>query len=884
MRGLLRDVGERGSALIIRGPAGIGKSTLVDDARATAIERGFRVLTCAGVQRESSSGLAGLQQLLHVVVDRADDLPDRQREALHSVFGLGPATAPDRLVLSLAVLGLLEDLAQQQPLLLIVEDVQWMDGPTAGLIGFVGRRVRDTAIVMLVTCRSDEADAVTELGLPEMPVGRLADGDATALLAALDPGMRREVRDRILDEAEGNPLALVELSRGLMERGLHDTAGLPARLPIGARLENVFADQAAQLPRPAQDLLLLAAAGDAATLTEIGKAARLLGIDAPEQRMREAAEAGLVRPAGDELTFRHPLIRSAVYGAAPFPRRIAAHRALAEVFAGDPERSAWHRSAGTVGRDETVARDLETAAGLAAARGVPGSAMRYLERAAELSPDPGQAARRLARAADAARQSGVPDAAARLIAAARKVADPLVAAELAVTESFLAFYVGGEVLPIDRLIEIARRTAAVDRDLAVTLLLFAAIRCRHEAPASADGERILDRLRELGLTAADPSMTMATAYLAPTRDPESLLAAVRAAAGDMSVLPLVYANGLGAAADALHDWVLAGACWTVAVEGYRRAGALADLASIQIQLARNLMMRGRLADAALTADEARRHGADLGLPLIATSAEVVAAQVAVWRGDAESVAAVHSDRADLRFHLGWARGLSALSASRPAEALAELLIAADHPDLGPLVVADLAEAASRAGDTGRAALRLEALADQVRPFRSALLEILVECGRGLLAGDGDHAEEHFRAAIGPPAVAADFPLQVARTRLVHGEWLRRRRRTSAARDEFAAAAAAFDLAGALPWAARARAELRATGVAVDAAAGQPAAALLTAQELQIARLAAQGRTNKEIADQLFLSHRTVGAHLYRVFPKLGITSRAALAGALGEAT
>ncbi|MFC7529265.1 ATP-binding protein [Actinoplanes sp. GCM10030250] len=881
LRGLLAGAGERGSALLLRGPAGIGKSTLVDEARATAIELGFRVLTCAGVQRESSAGLAGLQQLLHVVVDRADRLPDRQRAALHSVFGLGPGTSPDQLVLSVAVLGLLEDLAQEQPLLLIVEDVQWMDRPTANLIGFVGRRVRDTAIVMLVTCRSDSVDPITELGLPELPIGRLTEHDATGLLAELDPGMRREVRDRVLDEAEGNPLALVELSRGLTERGLHDTAALPARLPLSARLENAFADQVARLPLPAQDLLLLAAAGDAVTLTELGKAAHLLGIDAPEQQLGQAQAAELVRRAGDELTFRHPLIRSAIYGAASFPRRIAAHRALAEVFAGDPERSAWHRAAGTVGRDEAVARDLAEAAGLARARGALGGAMRYLERAAELSPAPHLQGRRLARAADAARQSGLPDAARRLVAAAQKVADPLVQADLAITESYLALYVGTAGLDIGRLIESARRAAPVDPDIAASLLLFASIRCRQESPGTATGDRILEGLRELGLPGDDPRMTMATAYLAPAAHAEQLITAVRAATRDLLTLPPPWASGLATASESLYEWVLAGACWTASAEGYRRAGALADLAGVQIQQARNLLVRGRLADAALVADEARRHGADLGLPLIIAATEVLTAQLAAWRGDeTKTTGPFPADRADLRFHLSWAHGLAALSAGRHPEALDELLLAAGHPDLGPLAVADLTEAACRAGDPEQAAPLVDAVEDRTRPFRSGLLRMLIERSRGLLAGD-DRAEEHYRAALGMPDTATEFPLQIARTRLVYGEWLRRQRRITAARDELAAAATAFDLAGAGPWADRARSELRAAGVTAGTPA-KPLAAQLTPQEMQIARLAADGRTNKEIADQLFLSHRTVGAHLYRIFPKLGITSRAALPGAIAD--
>jgi DNA-binding CsgD family transcriptional regulator len=882
LRGLLAEAGERGSALIIRGPAGIGKSTLVDDTRATALERGFRVLTCAGVQRESSSGLAGLQQLLHVVVDRADRLPDRQRDALHSVFGLGPGTSPDQLVLSVAVLGLLEDLAQEQPLLLIVEDVQWMDRPTANLIGFVGRRVRDTSIVMLITCRSDSADPVTELGLPELPVGRLADAEATGLLAELDPGLRREVRDRILDEAEGNPLALVELSRGLTERGLHDTAALPARLPLGARLENVFADQVARLPQPAQDLLLLAAAGDAVTLTELDKAARLLGIDAPEGRLRDAEAAGLVRPTGDELSFRHPLIRSATYGAASFPRRIAAHRALAEVFAGDLERSAWHRAAGTVGRDEHVARDLEAAAGLARTRGALGGTMRYLERAAELSHDPGETARRLAQAAEAARQSGLPDAALRLVAAAKKTADPLVVAELAGIETFLSLYVGVPGPDIEQMLDTGLRVAPIDRDLAASLYLFAAVRVQEECPGTPIADRILRHLRDLGLPDTDGRTTMAAAFLAPAQNAERLLTAVRAATRDLSAVPTTWLSGLATAAGLLHDWTLAGTCWTAAVAGHRRAGALAALTGARIHQARNLLVRGRLADAALAAEEARRYGNDLGLPMIATAAAVVTAHLAAWRGDQATEEPAPAARADLRFQLSWARGLAALAAGRHLAALDELRDAAGHPDLGPLAVADLTEAACRAGVAEQAAPMLAAIEERTRPFRSDLLGILTERSRGLLAGDDGRAEKHFRAVLGMADAAREYPLQVARTRLVHGEWLRRQRRTADARDELAAAAAEFDRAGAVPWAARARAELRAAGVAVSPSAKPAGAALLTAQEMQIARLAAEGRTNKEIADQLFLSHRTVGAHLYRIFPKLGITSRAALPAAIVE--
>ncbi|WP_127501885.1 helix-turn-helix transcriptional regulator [Actinoplanes solisilvae] len=882
LHGLLAEAGARGSALLVSGAAGIGKSTLVEDARARAVKLGFRVLACAGVQRESSpAGLAGLQQLLHAVVDRAGALPERQRAALLSAFGVGPSTAPEQLLLSVAVLGVLEEIAEERPLLVIVEDIQWMDQPTVAMVGFVGHRIRESPIVMLVTCRSDGPDPVTELGLPELPLGRLAEADAAGLLAEASPALNRVLRERVLREAEGNPLALVELSRGLLDRGLLGSSSLPDRLPLSVRLENTFSDQIGALPTPVQDVLLLTACGDA-DVAGVAAAAGHLGIDDAEDQVRRAEAAGMVRATGGRLAFRHPLVQSAVYGGASFPRRIAAHRALAAVHASDPERSAWHRSAATVGRDEHVARDLETAAGLARKRGNLGAAMRYHERAAELSPDPVLAARRLTLAGDDARQAGLIAATLRLTAAARKITtDPVVLAHIVIIEETLALHANAESPSIEDVTHAARRVAPVDRNLAATLLLFAAVECRLR-PDPGASPAVLVELERLTLADDDLRMMMGRAFLDAERHAEQLTAAAEQISADISNIPTFVANGFGSAAESVHDWTVAGHCWSAATVGYRRSGALSDLVSVQARQGRNLLVRGHLPEALTAADEAWRHGVDLGLPVIAAHGAMLTAHVAAWRGDGFTEALTAADqltgiaRGDLAGLRHWTLGLEALTSGRNDDALAELLQAAVHPDFAPVVVADLTEAAVRCGAADRAVPLVAAVDRMIRGFPALLPRLLVHRSRALLAGDTDEAEQHFRAALAP-----DFPLQSARTRLLFGEWLRRRRRVDAARDELALAAVAFHHAGTQPWAARAEAGLRGAGVTVSQSA-RSAAPPLTAQELQIARLAATGLSNKEIADQLFLSHHTVGSHLYRAFPKLGITNRAALRDALKD--
>ncbi|MER7279161.1 AAA family ATPase [Dactylosporangium sp. NPDC000244] len=882
LRSVLAEVDRHGAAVAVHGEAGIGKTTLVDELRRMATAAGFRVLTCVGVQSETRVGLAGLHQLLHVVVDRVDALPQRQRAALRSALGIGPDTAPDRLLISVAVLGLLEEVAQTRPLLLVIEDVQWMDQPTVNMIGFVARRLAETRIVLLTTCRTGERDPLAPFGMREIRLDRLPDAVAAELVTGLNPAMSREARARVLAEAEGNPLALVELTRGIEDRGLHDATILPDRLPLGVRLENMFAGQVDALPEPTRDLLLLASVNTESSLTELAMAGARLGLGL--EQLVPAEDAGLVRSVGHRLEFRHPLVRSAIYGAAPFARRVAMHRALAEALADDPIRAAWHRAAATVGRDEPVAADLEAAAERDRARGAVGDAMRSLERAADLSPDPDQRGRRLGLAAEAARQAGLTSAVDRLIAeAARASADPVLHANLVLTHIIMATNAN---LPMRGLVEtvaVGRAAVPHDLDVGASTLVQAAFRCMTDGAAPAVRAQVEHEIRALGLPAADLRVVLALAALEPVRHAALVTPALQAMAAHLTALPPIVAAGIGEAAESLQVWDLAEQGWSTAAEAFRRDGAVADHAMTLGRLSRVRLTAGRLSDAVSDADQAGRLAEELDLPAIAAHSAVIAARVHAWRGEHTQAAAKLERCRELApvppamivAGRHWAAGLSALAEGHHQDALRDLEAVMVHPEAGLLVIGDLVEASVRARETGRAAGWIDEVEAAARALDSSLLWMLVHRSRGLLT---DQAEEHFKRALAEPGIAG-HPLETARTRLAFGEWLRRKRRIGEARDEITAAMRAFDAVGARQWAERARTELRASGLVVQRRT-ESRLAQLTSQELQIARLAARGHTNKQVADQLFLSHRTVSSHLYRIFPKLGITGRAELRDAL----
>ncbi|WP_164842383.1 ATP-binding protein [Actinoplanes solisilvae] len=880
--------GGTAATVVVRGEAGIGKSTLVGHLEKAAAAAGFATLVTAGVQSEASIGMAGLHQLLHGAVGRIDRLPLQQADALRSAFGLGPDVAPDRHLLSVAVLGLLEELAAERPLLLVLEDVHWMDEWTVGIIGFVAQHLDEAPILIVATVRDGAVDPLAALNLPGLALGRLSDTDAARLLTGLDPALGRPARDRILAEAEGNPLALVELTRGVTDGGLAEAIALPARLPLTSRLEQAFAASVERLPRPTQDLLLIAAASSEPWIREIEAAANRLDLGLAD--LAPAEQAGLVRTTGHELRFRHPLVLSAVYNAAGRPRRARAHLALAEALSGeaDQPRAAWHRASAASGTHEEIAADLDRAAVTLMAQGNGGSAMRTWKRAAELTPAGTTRAHRLARAADAARQAGLDAAALQLAADATVTSDnPAVLVRAGLVESNLGLTTGGiNRDPLD-LGSIARRAGATatspeERLTALTLLIATAIRCAATSAAPAVRGLVEQDLRALPYAAGTVWDAVIGALLNPSRHGQSAAELLRAAPDPVTAMS---AHCMALACHMPHDWALAVRLQSISADLARRTGAAGTLAASLTSLGQAYATQGHLDDALATADEGRRLAADLHQPLTQSMAGAIVAHVHAWRGDtAAMTAALESSRAvdpngrvDIGLWQQWSTGLAHLVGGRLWEARAHLAGVCDLPGLGLVAIADLAEASGRDSDTGALAERLDAAEEHARSFDSPLIRMLLPRARALISVEPEELFEASLAVVG----AHDYPLQVARTELVYGEWLRRRRRIAEARTHLTVAAAAFRRAGARPWTERAEAELRSTGLEVSPDAG-PRHKDLTAQELQIARLAAQGLSNKEIADQLFLSHRTVGTHLYRIYPKLGVAGRAALRDALTE--
>ena len=897
---VLDDVARTGRAVLVSGEAGIGKTTLVQNAVQHARATGFTVLHCEGTEREQSVGFSGLHQLLHPVLHQVTRLPRRQRETLETVFGLGDADpeapAPDQLGVGTATLGLLEEAAADRPVLLLVEDVQWLDRSSADVISFLARRLEPLPAVLLTTLRTGDLTGAepAELRMEELPLGPLTATEAEHLLDQLPRPPTGLARTRVLAEAHGNPLALQELSAVLRERDQGRDPDPLHRLPLSRRLEDAFMQQVRRLPGPTQRLLVVAALGEDSPLGEVLTAARALGLSVADLEPAEAA--GLVSVVAHELRFRHPLARSAVDSAAPVSARLAAHQALASA-ALDAGRAAWHRAAATPDRDESVARALTAVAEEAAQRGAKAEASVAYERAASLSVDPEERLRRMVEAAETARLAGRPSAAA-LAAAVQPLlvpasAQPALAVRAAVTRWRLSASHGHWASRIDDLVQLAQDlggpSGADHPAERVRALVAAAVGVYVLEPEDHVRRAVLDALRALDGTGLDcgpdAERENALVLVAPLQQ----AARWRGRLGEL-VEDVTVPQRLASAAEAIQDLPSAAELWTTAASRAHQAReASEECLALQGQ-AHVRVVTGDLTGALASAELAARIARDGGMFIVHAASLVSAAQAHTWLGDLDLAATALQEAQAIAgsapigktaAELSWAAGLLALAERRHWDAWVRLRQVHAHPVIAAWAVGDLTEAAVRTGKVAEVVDVLQQLERDNDVYASPHLTMLLQRSRALLV-DGPEAEQAYRAAISAGS-GSGVPLELARTQLAYGVWLRRQRQVGPAVEPLTEALTAFDGAGARLWADRAAAELRAAGAAPadrHLRAGREAATLLTAQELQIAQLAADGMSNKEIADQIYLSHRTVGSHLYRIFPKLGLTSRAQLRDAL----
>ncbi len=881
----------RSGSLVVCGEAGIGKTAVLEHARQTALAADFRVESAGGVESETQFAFAGLHQLCAPLLDRTGTLSEPQQAALGVAFGLHGGAAPDRFLVGLAILNLMAEVAEEQPLLCLVDDAQWLDEASAQVLAFVARRVGAERLALVFGLRDgDGGDLLPFAGLPELPLEPLGAADARALLsAAVRTPLDEEVRERILAEACGNPLALLELPRTLRPATFAGGFELPGVLGVPHRIEEGFRRRSASLPPETQLLLLVAASEPTGDVALLWRAAARLGL--AREAATPAEVAGLLE-IGVRVRFRHPLVRSAVYQAATPPDRRRAHGALADATdpKADPDRRAWQRAQAVPGVDEEAAEGLERSAGRARARGGVAAAAAFLQRAAELTPEPALRAKRALDAAQAKHEAGATPAALELLAvAAAGPLDALPRARLGLLRAQIAFDQSrGSDVP-GMLLDAARTLAPLDPALARETYLHAVDAAIH-AGRLARGRGLLDAA-ETALGAPAPS--------APPQPVDLLLdgLATRFTQGyEASVTPLQRAlealrdhGSRGGDGDRRWLWLachVAAMLWDDealyvlaerAVRLSREAGALSMLPAALNTVASVLVLTGDLARAAeLTAEETAITQATGAPPLpnarlmLAAwrgrqpeTLELYAAMVeeATGRGEGATVGLAQATLAAL--HNGLGNYDEALAAAQPPWEY-------DDMAYSSLALPELIEAASRAGEPKRAAAALEQLSSRARASGTPFGLGLAARSRALLT-TGPAAEEHYRQAI-ERLSNCRMAVYLARTHLVYGEWLRREGRRQDARDQLRTAHKLLSDMGAEAFAARAARELRATGEHPSRRNARPADAL-TAHELHIARLVATGVTSREVGAQLFLSPRTIETHLRNIFRKLGITSR-----------
>ena len=882
--------------LVLRGEVGIGKTALLDWVAAAAGD--MRVARVAGVESETALDFAGLHQLLVPLLDGLERLPAPQRAAIQSAFGLTAGPPPDRFMVGLAALTLLTDAAASRPVLCVVDNAQWLDQASAEVLGFVARRLLADRVGMLFAVQGEEERAVAFNGLPELLVGGLAGRAAHELLAAVAGGpVDPRVSERIVAETAGNPLGLVEFGGELTAGERSGAVPLTGQLRFGGRLKELYLSRVRALPADARTLLLVLAADQLGDKPKVWRAAGLLGVG-PETVALPAVER-LVTPA-PSLRFRHPLMRSIVYYGAPSAARRQVHEALAAVSdqARDPDRRAWHLAQATPGPDEEVAGELELSAGRARGRGGWASSAAFLERSAELTPDGARRARRLVAAAEARLVTGETSAAQALLdRAAPDLPDPVVSTRARRLEGDILFAAGESAAATSVLLEAAQLAAPHDARLARDTLLeaFAAQLSSRHAAGTADVVRALLSVPGVTQSRATTGDLLLDGFAAVA---ERRFAAgarlLRQAVGEVTGGQPVPGDApqrflaFRLAATELYD----DAAWReLAVRWVARARDQGAFAAMVVGLrfqAYSQLTEGRFAAAEATIGEARTLAEAMGNRIYLAGLADAELEVLAWRGEQAGARPLAAQLLRVMADQGQGHGTQRvrkalavleLGLGNYQEALRHALTTvADQPVLSYQASPDvLIEAAIRCGDRRAATAALDAVTPWWQACDTHWSLGLLARGQALLADD-EQAEDGYRLSIEHLRQCQVTP-ELARSHLLYGEWLRRQRRRREAREQLRAAAELFGTLGMAAFARRARAELRAAGEqAAVYRAGTPDT--LTPQEAQIARLAADGATNLQIAAQLFVSASTVDYHLRKVFRKLGVTSRAQLPNAL----
>ncbi len=881
--------------LVVRGEPGVGKTALLDELAGQVHD--CRVVRTAGMQSEIELAFAGLHQLLAPMLDHLEQLPEPQRDALRTVFGLSAGPPPDRFLVGLAVLGLLSEAAGEQPLVCVVDDQQWLDQASAQALGFAARRLAADPVGLVFAARVPGQELA---GLPELAVAGLAEGDARALLdSALTGPLDARVRDQIIAEAGGNPLALLELPRGMTPGELAGGFGLPAAVSLTGRIEDSFLRRLDALPAQTRRLLLLAAADPSGDPSLVWRAAGRLGLPV-QVAAAEAAEAGLAE-FGARVRFRHPLVRSVAYRSASFTERQEVHRVLAEATdpQADPDRRAWHRAQAAAGPDEEVAAELERCAGRAQARGGLTAAAAFLERSVRLTVDPAHLVERTLAAAQASMQAGAFDKALGLLVMTEAwPLDEFAGARVDLLRGHMAFASGAGSDAPPLLLKAARRLEPLNLDLA------------RETYLDAWGAALF-----AGHLAAGDLAEICRAALALPRSPHpgpvELL---------LDGLALLTTDGLPAAAPALRQAASAFAGADVSARvglrwgwlGYLAANVLWDHDGWRVIVARQVQL-------------ARNAGALEQLPLYLESAAMIAA----WGGDFRAADSIIAEVEAVREATGsrfaslaalllpclrgrqaeavplidaminaaeaggqgvtvtfarWTAAILYNSLGRYDEAREAARQAVEDPSgfhVSMWALPELIEAAARSGNSQLAGDAVARLADTTQVSGTDFALGMEARARALVAED-DAADGLYADAIDRLG-RARFRPELARAHLLYGEWLRRQGRRAQAREQLRTACGMLAEIGMEGFAERSRRELLATGETArkrrPAQAGAVAVAAsqeLTAQEAQVAQLARDGLSNPEIGARLFISTHTVQYHLGKVFAKLGISSRGQL--------